>query len=452
MFDFLQTVLAFIACLGVLIAVHEYGHFWVARRCGVKVIRFSIGFGSPLFKWYDRLGTEYVIAALPIGGYVKMLGEPGSEVPEEQRHEAFMHKTVWQRIAIVAAGPVVNLVFAVLLYWVIFVVGITRVAPVIGEVQPDSIAAQAGLQSGMEIIAVDGEATQSWEKVNFALVARLGESGSVEIKTKDPMTQQERTHILSVNRYMIGKEKEGPLAALGIEQYRPRIPVILGELVPDMAAETQGLKTGDRIISVNGVELHDWFEWVDLVQANPGIPLELLVDRNGQKISITLIPEAQQDESGQMVGRIGAYPEPWEVPDNMIREISYSPVAAVGEALAKTWNLISLTLSSIQKMLVGAISLDNLSGPITIAKVAGNTVNYGIEPFLNFMAYLSISLGVLNLLPIPVLDGGHLMYYLVELFKGSPVSERTQQIGNLLGLVLLVTFMGLAFYNDIVGL
>ena len=451
MLDFLQIVASFVVTLGVLISVHEYGHFWVARRCGVKVLRFSIGFGKPLLRWKDKHNTEFVVAGIPFGGYVKMLGEPGSEISEADKAVSFAHKPVYQRIAIVAAGPLVNLAFAILLYWAIFMVGVTRVAPVVGEVEPGSLAANAGIRAGDEIVSVDGDRTLSWDKVNFALVARLGDTGTVRLGVQPEGSNLVTEYDIPIEQWMTEKQKEGPLKALGVEQYFPPMPVIIDEVLPNKAADRYGLQKGDEILSANGQALGHWKDWVEIIREHPGKPIAIEVDRGGELLTMTVIPDVV-GEGDEQYGQIGAATKPVKMPEHMIRDIQYGPVQAFGEALDKTWDFIHLTLTAIGKMITGKISLDNLSGPVTIAKVAGDTASYGIEPFLNFMAYLSISLGVLNLLPIPVLDGGHLMYYAAEMIKGSPVSEKVQAIGNSLGLALLVMFMGLAFYNDIVGL
>jgi len=454
LFDFLQTLLAFVVTLGLLIFVHEYGHFWVARRCGVRVIRFSIGFGQPLVKWKDRQGTEFVIAALPLGGFVKMLGEPGSDVNEHQRHLSFAHKTVFQRFAIVAAGPLVNLVFAVLLYWVVFVSGVTSLAPFVGDVEPKGYAAEAGFQTMDEIIAVDGEPTENWEDVTMALISRIGESVEVRFTVRPENSSATVERSVDLQNWMQGAEKTHPLKLLGLEPFFPSVPPILGKLVDGGAAARQGLKTGDQVLSVNDVDILDWSEWVMLIQENPGTTMTLKVIRDGMEQLVQITPDTVKGDNGEPMGQIGAHaPEEFaQFPDFMIRDQQYGPIAAIGKSISYAWSRVELTLMSIGKMVTGKISLDNLSGPITIAKVAGDSAGYGIEAFLGFMAYLSISLGVLNLLPIPVLDGGHLMYYLVEMIKGSPVSEKAQALGNSLGLGLLVMFMGLAFYNDIMGL
>jgi len=454
LFDFIQTVLAFVVTLGLLIFVHEYGHFWVARRCGVKVLRFSIGFGQPIASWHDRHGTEFVIAALPLGGFVKMLGEPGSDVAESQRQHSFAHKSVLQRFAIVAAGPVVNLVFAVFLYWALFVSGVTSLAPFVGDIKPGSQAEAAGFQTLDEIVAVDGKATESWDDVAMALIARIGESGELHFTVRPEGSSATVERDIEVERWMSGQEKVHPLTLLGMEPYFPAIPPIIGEVMDGRAAQQQGMQSGDRVLSVNGVSIQSWSEWVDLIRQNPGTTMTVVVERAGNEVSLQITPESVKGEDGKPFGQIGAASdsEYSKFPDFMVRTLDYGPLAAVGKALTFAWSRIELTIMSIGKMITGKISLDNLSGPITIAKVAGDSASYGIEPFLSFMAYLSISLGVLNLLPIPVLDGGHLMYYLVEMIKGSPVSEKAQAFGNSLGLGLLVMFMGLAFYNDIMGL
>lgn len=455
MYSLLQTVLAFVVTLGILIFVHEYGHFWVARRCGIKVLRFSIGFGKPLISWHDKQGTEFVIAALPLGGYVKMLGEPGTEISEQQKSASFAHKNVFQRFAVVSAGPLVNLVFAVFLYWLLFLSGVTSVAPIVGSVLPNTPAQQAGFQKAEEIIAVDGKTTETWDDILLELVARLGESTDVRFTVKSPEGGVIEDRVVRLDQWMEGQEKENPIRLLGLEPFYPVIPAVLGELAPGKAAERQGFKPGDRLLAVNGVELLSWEEWVSLIRQNPGVTMQVKVQRGHETLELPLTPDAVEDEkTGTTIGRIGAAPDPTLVkyPDGLIRELQYGPLDAVGKSLDYAWSRIVLTISAIGKMVVGKISLDNISGPITIAKVAGDSASYGLESFLTFVAYLSISLGVLNLLPIPVLDGGHLMYYLVEMLKGSPVSEKTQAIGNSLGLGLLMMFMGLAFYNDLMGL
>lgn len=449
--EIIQTVLAALVALGILVTIHEYGHFWVARRCNVKVLRFSIGFGKPLYRWYDKQGTEYAIASIPLGGYVKMLDEREGEVPSSLRHLAFNQKPVGQRIAIVAAGPLVNLIFAVFAYWFLFMSGISTLAPVVGEVRPDTPAAAAGLMANEEIVSVDGYRTQSWEEVTLRLAARIGESGKLQLVTQSIDTHRRHEYLLTLKDWQI-KEDQSPVAALGIASYIPELPAKIGQIVPDSAAERSGLSVGDLVLEVNGNGINEWMDLVALVQRSPGKPLILSVERSTGQAQIEITPDSKQAEDGRLYGYMGAAVEPVPWPDFMLREISYSPIDAIPVAFAKTGQMIELTLESIYKMIQGLISVKNLSGPITIAKVASASAESGLETFVNFLAYLSISLGVLNLLPIPVLDGGHLLYYFIEVVRGKPVPERVQLLGLKLGMALLMTLMLLALYNDLLRL
>ncbi|MBL4606392.1 MAG: sigma E protease regulator RseP [Pseudomonadales bacterium] len=451
--EIIQTTLAFVFALGVLIFVHEYGHFWVARRCGVKVLRFSIGFGKPLWSRFDKHGTEFTVSAIPLGGYVRMLDEREGEVPAELLSQTFNRKSVLQRIAIVGAGPLVNLVFAVLLYWVMFMSGVAVTIPMVGDVHESSPAAQAGVYSGQEIVSVDGRETQSWEDVIFALISRIGDSGEITLGLKSPDSTMIEERAVLVDRWLVGSELDSPLAQLGIDPMMPGFEPVLGEVVPGGAADKAGLLMGDKIQAADGEIIDSWSQWVAIIRANPEKPLLLNVERDHSRIELTVVPARVNNETGEAIGRIGARVS---VPDDYGAEyqriIRYGPLAALLPAFTKMWDRSVLTLGSIGKMLQGLISIDNISGPITIAKIAGQTASYGPEAFFSFIAYLSISLGVLNLLPIPVLDGGHLLYYFVELIKGSPVSERIQAAGAKMGMALLLAFMMLAIFNDIARL
>jgi regulator of sigma E protease len=449
--DFLQTVLAAIVTLGILVVIHEYGHFWVARRCGVKVLRFSIGFGKGLFRWTDRYGTEYVIAAIPLGGYVKMLDEREAEVPAELLSQAFNRKSVWQRISIVSAGPVVNLAFAVIAYWCMYVSGISTVAPVIGEVVAGSIAERGGLQAGEEITRIDGRDVRAWDEVMLRLVSRIGETGEVSISAQAPDDSRTHDYRLPIKEWRFDEEA-GPLEGLGIVPYRPEIPAVIGQLVAGERAEQGGLQVGDRVLRVEGVMVDDWSSFVMLIRNSMEQRLVIEVERQGGRIELMLIPGTKVAETGESFGYIGAGVQSVSWPENMKREIQYSLVGAIPQAFKKTHQMIVLTLESIGKMIQGTISVKNLSGPITIAKVASSSAQSGLETYLGFLAYLSISLGILNLLPIPILDGGHLLYYVVEAVRGRPVSERIQIMGLKLGMTLLLALMLMAIYNDITRL
>ena len=447
--ELLSTLLATVVALGLLVTIHEYGHFWVARRCGIKVLRFSIGFGPALLRWHDRRGTEYAIAAIPLGGYVKMLDEREAPVAEHELDQAFNRKSVKQRIAVVAAGPIANFLLAILAFWLVAVVGISTVAPVLGPVPAGTPAAQAGLHEGLEITSVDGSAIRSWHDINLQLIRRLGESGSIELVAKPFDGGAEQSYRLRLDNWLKGEEAPDPMEALGLTGWQPQIPPRIGQVAADGAAAEAGLQAGDLILSIDGKPVSDWLiDVVPAIQASAQRRLQLQVERDGSVVDIALTPRPKA--SGDVVvGYVGAGAEPVELPPNMQRQISYNPVVAVPVAMQKTWEMTALTLDSLWKMLTGLVSAKNLSGPITIAKVAGASAKSGLESFLSFIAYLSISLGVLNLLPIPVLDGGHLVYYVAEWIRGKPLSERIQTWGLQIGLSLIVGVMLFAIYNDI---
>ncbi|WP_432471912.1 RIP metalloprotease RseP [Amphritea sp. HPY] len=450
--EFLNTVLALVVTLGILVTIHEYGHFWVARRCGVKVLRFSVGFGKPLLSWRDKSGTEYVIALIPLGGYVSMLDEREGDVPDEQLSQAFNRKPVLQRIAVVAAGPLVNLAFAVFVYWAMFVVGVEKVVPLIDAVVEQSVAEQAGVLPGGELVSIGGRSTESWDEVNLALAAFVGEDREVVVEVRYPATPALKRFTLDLTGWQVDLENESPLMAVGIEPFRPSIPAVLGELVAGGQAELAGLRQGDRVTHIDDVELKDWDELVEKVQSSPQQSLMFAVENNGVARNVAVIPAEIVADDGRRIGVVGAAVVPVAWPSEMLRTVRYGVLESVPQAFTKTWQMISLTLDSIWKMLEGILSVKNLSGPITIAKVAGASAASGIEAFAGFLAYLSISLGILNLLPIPMLDGGHLLYYSVELFRGRPVSEKIQMFGLRIGMTLLFMLMGVAIFNDLMRL
>ncbi|KMT57413.1 sigma E protease regulator RseP [Pseudomonas fildesensis] len=444
----LYMIVGTLVALGVLVTFHEFGHFWVARRCGVKVLRFSVGFGMPLLRWHDRRGTEFVIAAIPLGGYVKMLDEREGEVPADQLDQSFNRKTVRQRIAIVAAGPIANFLLAMVFFWVLAIMGSEQVRPVIGAVEADSMAAKAGLIAGQEIVSIDGEPTTGWGAVNLQLVRRLGESGTVNVVVREQDSTTETPRELALDHWLKGADEPDPIKSLGIRPWRPSLPPVLAELDPKGPAQAAGLKTGDRLLALDGQTLGDWQQVVDLVRVRPDTKIVLKVEREGAQIDVpvTLSVRGEAKAAG---GYLGAGVKSPEWPPSMVREVSFGPLAAIGEGAKRTWTMSVLTLESLKKMLFGELSVKNLSGPITIAKVAGASAQSGVADFLNFLAYLSISLGVLNLLPIPVLDGGHLLFYLVEWARGRPLSDRVQGWGIQIGISLVVGVMLLALVNDL---
>lgn len=446
----IQSVLALVVTLGILVTIHEFGHYWVARRFGVRVLRFSVGFGKPLFSRYDKHGTEFAVAAIPLGGYVKMLDEREGPVPPEQLHEAFTQKSPGKRIAIAAAGPVANFLFAIAAYWLLGVVGVTTVAPVVGSVSQDSIADRLGLESGMEIVAIDGEKSANWRDVATLLLERAGEQGTIRVTAKQDNNLLEKQ--AQLQGWRLGGDQPDPIAIFGVTPYRPDVPAVLGDIVSDSPAEKAGLKTGDQVTAVDGKPVDDWFGLVDVVQSAPEQPVGLTLDRNGRAENVTVTPARFKTDTGDVIGRIGVSVKPFEWPDGLLRETRYGVLSAIPVAIGETWSDTRLTLVAIKKMMTGLLSLNNLSGPITIARVAEASVSSGFESFIQFLAYLSVSLGVLNLLPIPILDGGHILYYSVEAIRRKPLSERTQALGLRIGLAMVLTLMVFALYNDLMRL
>ena len=447
MLDFVQHLIAFIFALGVLITFHEFGHYWVARRCDVRILRFSIGFGHPLWKrYFGKDKTELVIAALPLGGYVRMLDEREGDVPVNEKHRAFNNKPLPQRFAIVLAGPVFNFLFAIIAYWIMYMVGLSGIRPIVGAVEPTSVASVAGIRVDDEIVAVDDRKTNTWTMVVDALVNDVIDGGHTRFTVQDANASRREVFVDISSISIDDLAESGLLERLGITPKQFIVPPVVGEIQPGHAAEKAGIKPGDRIISVNDKPVSNWMEWVDMVRANPEQEIAVAIKRNNETISVSLRPDKKVTDSGEIIGFIGAANQPQEM---LLAEESYSAIPALGKALGRTWDMSWLTIRMLGKLVTGQASYKNLSGPISIAQYAGDSAKNGVSAFLWFLAIVSISLGVLNLLPVPVLDGGHLMYYLVEFVKGNPVSEATQAIGQQIGLVLLLGLMILVFYNDI---
>jgi len=447
--SFLYTVAAFLVALGILITVHEFGHFWVARRLGVKVLRFSIGFGAPLWKRVGKVdATEYVIAALPLGGYVKMLDEREGPVAASERERAFNRQPLRVRSAIVAAGPLFNLLFAVIAYWAVAVSGENGLRPLVGTVEADSIAETAGFEPGDELLAVAGRPTPTWETAVYALLAEsLGEHDlAIRVRGED---SAEHVRWLDASGLLGLAENGQILESLGLSPLRPRLPAVVAEVLPGEAAAQGGMLPGDEILRAGGNEIEDWAAWVEMVRAHPGEAIEVEVRRAGQTLPLVITPNLV-DGDEEPVGRIGAsVAVPEGLYDPYRVEVRYGPLEALPVAAQRTWDMSLLMVKMLGRMLLGEASVKNLSGPITIAESAGKSASYGMSYFLKFLAVVSISLGVLNLLPIPVLDGGHLLYFAIEAIKGGPVSERALEVGQRIGLAVLLALMTLAFYLDI---
>ncbi len=447
----LMAVAAFVVAVGVLVTIHEYGHFWVARRLGVKVLRFSVGFGAPLWQRVAADGTEYRIAAIPLGGYVQMLDEREATVAPHEVHRAFNRQSLWRRSAIVLAGPAANFLFAVLAYWLILVIGVTGVRPLIGEVSVDSAADRAELRRGDLIQRIDGREVNTWQDAGMALVdgAVDGRSAQIQVRGADG---ERRSLVMDLSAAGRLEEPGRLLPDLGIEPYRPQIDAVLGEPMPEGPAREAGLVPGDRITALDGEAIAGWEELVAGVRQRPGATVRLQVERayGRETVAVTL---DRQERNGEEIGFLGATPEvPEGLWDRLYTVERKGLLAATPAAFVRTAEYTGLTLRLLGRMVTGDVSLKNISGPINIASYAGQSASIGLVSFLGFLAIVSISLGIINLLPIPMLDGGHLMYFLVEAIKGSPVSERTQIAGQQFGILALIGLMSLALYNDIVRL
>lgn len=445
---FLWNALSFIVALGILVTVHEFGHFWVARKNGVLVKRFSIGFGKALVRWRDRQGTEFVIAAIPLGGYVQMLDERVDPVLPQFRDLAFNHKTVWQRIAIIAAGPAANFIFAIFLLWLMYLVGVPEVKPVVASAQSQSIAAQAGVGADEQIIAINGRPVRDIRTANLLLVEQLGRSEiRLTLQQRESLQLQER--VLDIRNWQFNPETESVFASLGLNLLLPQATSTLALVSKNSAAERAGLQVGDTILAINGETISAWMQIDKLIKDNPERPLDILLLRDNQELRVQAIPELTQGPDGFSQGLLGIVPaaSPW--PEDLRYTQRYGIFAAVNEGIGQTWQLTRLSFAMIAKLLTGDVSVKHLSGPISIAQGAGSTASMGLIAFLSFMALISVNLAVINLLPLPILDGGHLMYLVVELIRGKPVSERAQEIGFRFGALVLLMLMGIALLNDI---
>lgn len=467
----LWNILSFIVALGILVAVHEWGHFYVARRCGVKVLRFSIGFGKVLWRRTDKHGTEFAIAAIPLGGYVKMLDERVEDVPSELQEQSFNRKSVKQRFAIVAAGPIVNFLFAIIVLAVMYMIGVTTLKPVVGDVVENSIAQRAGLTYGMQITHVGGRSVSDWEAVNLELVSAIGQS-QVTIQVVDTGLQTTPTFVgsystprfydpatpelspspskitLVLNDWEFAPDKQSAMDSLGFSTFRLQPTMDIAYVSPESAASKAGLLKGDKILQIDGTLLPNWGQTVAYIKARPSEDIELTIGRDGQIQRIFATLGVQETDTGR-IGILGVSPVFEQWPSGLVFEQQHNLFSAVGLGIDKTWRLMTLSVDMIGKLFTGDVSVKSLSGPVSIAQGAGMSASFGLVYFLSFLALISVNLGIINLFPLPMLDGGHLMYYLIEWVTGKPVSEEVQEIGFRIGAVILFSLMSIAIFNDI---
>lgn len=442
--SFLWSLGAFIIAISVLVAVHEYGHFWAARRCGIKVHRFSIGFGKVLWSHKDKQGTEFALAAIPLGGYVKMLDGRNEDIPKELQSQAFDQKTVLQRALVIAAGPMANFIFAIMAYWAVYVIGIPSIKPVIGEITPQSIAAQAKIEPNYLILAINDQSVEDWESINMQLAAKVGEP-NLHLTVTPFGENYPQIKTLDLSHWKFNPEKESAFGALGIVPVRNKVEMEISKISEKSPALEAGLQIGDKLFNADGSVL----KWQDFVaQVKIGVPLHLQIIRNEEHFPLVLYP--QRNAEGNWF--VGITPKVQPLENIYLTELKYDILEALQKGAEKTADIAWLTLKVLGKLLTGDLSLNNLGGPVSIAKSAGATAEIGLVYYLSFMALISVNLGIMNLFPIPVLDGGHLVFLLIEALKGKPVSESTQNLTYKIGAVLLFALMAFALFNDFLRL
>ena len=446
MSGFIWNLVFFILALGILVAVHEWGHFWVARRCGVKVLRFSIGFGKPLWRKTDSQGTEYVVAAIPLGGYVRMLDSRVDDVSEGEQSITFNSQPVLKRIAIIAAGPLTNFVFAVFALYIMYLLGVQTVKPVIGNVPQGSIAEQAGVLPGAQISKVGGQKVKDWNAINLELISHIGRD-TLLLTTYNESSMSERNYQLDLRSWQFDPEKDSAPRTLGLTPFRPAVTTVIAHVAKKSPAERAGIKKFDKILSIDGTQIEKWEQISQHLQGKAQQTVAVMLLRENKQVPVMVKVGSREGKPED--GYLGVVPEAEAWPEGYIFNHQYGPVAALGAAVDNTWRLITVSLDIIGKLFTGDVSVETLSGPISIAKGAGASAGYGLVHFLSFLALISVSLGIVNLLPLPVLDGGHLLFFTIELVTGKPVPESVQEVGFNIGGILLFVLMAVAIVNDI---
>jgi len=457
MIDVVSSILAFIVAISVLVAVHEYGHFWVARRLGFKVLRYSIGFGKPFARWRGKGPdyTEYWLSSIPLGGYVKLLDEREGPVPEAEAPRAFNRRPIPHRIAVLLAGPGFNFLFAIVAYWAMFVSGVPGIKPIVGMVTDGTVAAESGLRTDDQILSVGGRETATWEGALIAILDELLADGRIDLVVREAGGNERRVELDVRGRESELTEPDALFTGLGFSP-GPTMPADIARVDPDSPAERAGLRADDRVLAVSGAgvpreRIQSWQQWLELIRRHPGETVDLDVERDGSFVQLSMTIGVVE-EDGERIGRIGAW-RPTSLPPDLLERIQaeqrYGPIESLVRGAEKTWEMTALTVRMLARMFTGDVSYRNVSGPISIASYAGDSAAAGVTAFLSFLAIVSISLGIMNLLPVPLLDGGQIVYQLVELLKGSPLSERTMIMGQQLGIMLLIVLMSFVFYNDL---
>lgn len=451
MLTFLIALLGILITIFLVIGVHEFGHFLMARALNIRVLRFSIGFGKGFYRWHDKKGTEYVLAAIPLGGYVKLLDENEGKVSKSDRPYAYNNQPLWKRIAVICAGPISNLIFAFILYWILFITGFNALIPMIGKVAPHSIAAEAGIQPLQEIVRIDNDPATTWTAVMISLLSHAGDQNQLHIATRPLNNSIVTQHTLELASWHLDELRPDPLLSLGIEPYEPEIPATIDEITKNSPASQSTLQVGDTILAMDNKPIHDWMGLIDYISQHPNKTIEVTLKRHGQHIKTAVALSSRSSLFSTPQGYLGIQTQ-FTLPSKYLRKYHYNLIEAIPHAWHDTVIFTQLNFMLLGKIFTGKVSLKSLGGPITIFQSAGASLNQGFVPFISFLAFLSISIGIINILPVPGLDGGHLLFQLIELIIRKPLSLRSQTLLYKLGIFFLLLVMIQAMVNDIMRL